>query len=470
MLGGNPGRDFRHGVTALDAVEGTTPIGHRIPVIESADPQQWVLLHPGRGSGFQIDRPDRHRLQAEHIDATFPGPLDRDVAAGLVPELHIPARPDRAQIPALHRNRPAEAVNPEILLAIGRILAPARIGIIEHIADAQIIDPDQGRSPTIEHQPVGIGLLAHNVDLDRVLPVQHFAIPDHTDMIEGNGFPGRVESDVEIRHHLDAGDIQRFHHHAVIAHRFLVAHVLLVIHQKVLDAAIGLEFGLFRGRSRDGLHKIGCGLEVDPLRQRCRRTGQIPIRLGAGRHRQKNPRHTTRNDTQHARPALFPQARVWPPPCRASLACGWRLANRICARHTGRMTRPADLIAPSLEDFEDLAADAFSSLPADFRRLCGRVEIFVADFADAETLRELDMKDPFELTGVYIGIDLTQKSVSDPSGEPDRVILYRRPILDEWAERGDLPLGELVTHVLVHEIGHHFGLSDDDMHAIEDKS
>lgn len=133
------------------------------------------------------------------------------------------------------------------------------------------------------------------------------------------------------------------------------------------------------------------------------------------------------------------------------------------------MTRPADLIAPSLEDFEDLAADAFSSLPADFRRLCGRVEIFVADFADAETLRELDMKDPFELTGVYIGIDLTQKSVSDPSGEPDRVILYRRPILDEWAERGDLPLGELVTHVLVHEIGHHFGLSDAAMHAIEDQ-
>ncbi|WP_203291010.1 metallopeptidase family protein [Maricaulis parjimensis] len=133
------------------------------------------------------------------------------------------------------------------------------------------------------------------------------------------------------------------------------------------------------------------------------------------------------------------------------------------------MTDIADLIAPSLEDFEDLAAQAFNSLPEAFRALCGRVEVFVADFADSETLRELGMKDPFELTGVYIGIDLTQKSVSDPSGEPDRVILYRRPILDEWAERGDLPLGELVTHVLVHEIGHHFGLSDDDMHAIEDQ-
>ncbi len=133
------------------------------------------------------------------------------------------------------------------------------------------------------------------------------------------------------------------------------------------------------------------------------------------------------------------------------------------------MTQTAQLIAPSLDDFEDLAAEAFNSLPAAFRQLCGRVEIFVADFADAETLHELDMKDPFELTGVYVGVDLTQKSISDPSGEPDRVVLYRRPILDEWAERGDLPLGDLVTHVLIHEIGHHFGLSDDDMHAIEDQ-
>ena len=101
--------------------------------------------------------------------------------------------------------------------------------------------------------------------------------------------------------------------------------------------------------------------------------------------------------------------------------------------------------------------------------MCGRVEIFVADFADGETLDALGMADAFELTGVYIGVDLARKSVIDPSPEPDRVFLFRRPILDEWAERGDIPLGELVAHVLVHEIGHHFGLSDEDMHRIEDE-
>lgn len=130
----------------------------------------------------------------------------------------------------------------------------------------------------------------------------------------------------------------------------------------------------------------------------------------------------------------------------------------------------AQTLPPSLEQFERLAEAAWHGLPDGFRKLCGRVEIFVADFADEETLQALGMEDPFELTGVYIGVDLSQKSVSDPSPEPDRVFLFRRPILDEWADHGDVPLGELVTHVLVHEIGHHFGLSDDDMHAIEDRA
>ena len=128
-----------------------------------------------------------------------------------------------------------------------------------------------------------------------------------------------------------------------------------------------------------------------------------------------------------------------------------------------------DRLPPTLEDFEALAARAWEGLPDGFRRLCGRVEVFVADFADAETLQAVGLSDPFELTGVYIGVDLARKSVIDPSPEPDRVILFRRPILDEWAERGDIPLGELVAHVLVHEIGHHFGLSDADMHRIEDE-
>lgn len=129
----------------------------------------------------------------------------------------------------------------------------------------------------------------------------------------------------------------------------------------------------------------------------------------------------------------------------------------------------ADRLPPSLEDFETLAVSAYESLPAPMRRLCEGLEVFVADFADAETLAAVGLSDPFELTGVYIGVDLSQKSVSDPSPEPDRVILFRRPILDEWADHGAITLGELVTHVLVHEIGHHFGLSDEDMHRIEDE-
>ena len=128
----------------------------------------------------------------------------------------------------------------------------------------------------------------------------------------------------------------------------------------------------------------------------------------------------------------------------------------------------ADQIAPGLDDFEMMAARAFSALPAEMRRLCDGLEIFVADFADAETLDAVGVDNPFDLTGVYIGVDLSQKSVADPSPGPDRVILFRRPILDEWADHGAITLGELVTHVLIHEIGHHFGLSDDDMHRIED--
>lgn len=124
-------------------------------------------------------------------------------------------------------------------------------------------------------------------------------------------------------------------------------------------------------------------------------------------------------------------------------------------------------IAPTLDDFEALAARAFAGLPAEMRRLCEELEIFIADFADAELLEAVGVDNPLDLTGVYIGVDLSQKSVADPSPEPDRVILFRRPILDEWAEHGAITLDELVTHVLVHEIGHHFGLSDDDMHRIE---
>lgn len=123
---------------------------------------------------------------------------------------------------------------------------------------------------------------------------------------------------------------------------------------------------------------------------------------------------------------------------------------------------------PSLEEFEEMARAAFDALPAEFRAMCGNVVIAVEDFATKDILDDLGIDDPFELTGLYEGVDVTEKSISDPVALPDHVRLYRRPILEEWSERGDVELDALITHVLVHEIGHHFGLSDDDMHVIEE--
>jgi len=123
--------------------------------------------------------------------------------------------------------------------------------------------------------------------------------------------------------------------------------------------------------------------------------------------------------------------------------------------------------APSLDDIAALAETAFADLPEKFRQLAGEVVFRVDDFAADDVLDELSIEDPFELTGLYQGVDLARRSVLDPSPAPARVFLYRRPILDEWAERGDVTLSDLVTHVLTHEIGHHFGLSDADIDAIE---
>ena len=95
--------------------------------------------------------------------------------------------------------------------------------------------------------------------------------------------------------------------------------------------------------------------------------------------------------------------------------------------------------------------------------------IRVEDFASEEILDSMQIEDPFELTGLYQGVSLDRKSVADVPQEPDMVFLYRRPLLDEWAD-SDVSLGHLVTHVLIHEIGHHFGLSDADIAAIEDEA
>jgi predicted Zn-dependent protease with MMP-like domain len=131
------------------------------------------------------------------------------------------------------------------------------------------------------------------------------------------------------------------------------------------------------------------------------------------------------------------------------------------------MTSAADLLAPSLDDFARLARRAFDALPPEVRALAGEVVIRVDDFASDEVLDDLGMEDPFELTGLYQGAHLGERDAMGPAPEPSRVFLYRRPILDEWSERGDVTLGDLIAHVLIHEIGHHFGLTDDRIEAVE---
>ncbi|HKQ54340.1 MAG TPA: metallopeptidase family protein [Methyloceanibacter sp.] len=125
-----------------------------------------------------------------------------------------------------------------------------------------------------------------------------------------------------------------------------------------------------------------------------------------------------------------------------------------------------ELEAPDLAGFEVIAGKAYGRLPAHFRALTSDLLIRIEDFATDDVLDQLGIESPFDLLGLYSGIDLARKSVSDVTTEPDMVFLYRRPILDYWAEHEE-SLGAIITHVLVHEIGHHFGLSDADMERIE---
>lgn len=122
--------------------------------------------------------------------------------------------------------------------------------------------------------------------------------------------------------------------------------------------------------------------------------------------------------------------------------------------------------APDAATIEAMARAVLARLPEAFARHLGDIVLQVADFAEDEVLDELGIPDPFGLTGLYQGRPLAEKSSSDSGALPDMIFLYRRALLDEWADTG-VSLEALVAHVVIHEVGHHFGLSDDDMHALE---
>ena len=124
-------------------------------------------------------------------------------------------------------------------------------------------------------------------------------------------------------------------------------------------------------------------------------------------------------------------------------------------------------IPPSADEMEAIARRALLSLPEPFAGHLRDVVLLIEEFADDETLDSMGIEDPFDLTGIYEGIPLTERSVDQSGTLPDKIRLFRRPILDEWAG-GEDTLEHLIAHVLVHEVGHHFGLSDADMHALEE--
>jgi predicted Zn-dependent protease with MMP-like domain len=125
--------------------------------------------------------------------------------------------------------------------------------------------------------------------------------------------------------------------------------------------------------------------------------------------------------------------------------------------------------APDAAMIEAMAREALARIPEPFASHLADVVLLVEEFADDETLDALGIDDPFGLTGLYHGRPIGEKSSFESGALPDRIHLYRQPLLAEWCETG-VDLGDLITHVVVHEVGHHFGLSDDDMHALEDSA
>lgn len=123
--------------------------------------------------------------------------------------------------------------------------------------------------------------------------------------------------------------------------------------------------------------------------------------------------------------------------------------------------------APSLADFDRLAADAFAKLPDEVQTACSGIVIRVEDWPSTDQIADLGETDALSVTGLYDGVPLTEKSVLDAEPRTDFVWLFRRPIIDEWAERGNVTLSEMISHVLVHELAHHLGWSDDDIAEVD---
>jgi len=122
--------------------------------------------------------------------------------------------------------------------------------------------------------------------------------------------------------------------------------------------------------------------------------------------------------------------------------------------------------APSLADIDEIAREALGTIPAALRALARDVVILVEEFPDQETEADMELESPFDILGLYRGVPIGEKSVSAQPHDVDRIFLYRRPLLDYWCDSAET-LSHVIRHVLIHEIGHHFGLSDDDMERIE---
>jgi predicted Zn-dependent protease with MMP-like domain len=129
----------------------------------------------------------------------------------------------------------------------------------------------------------------------------------------------------------------------------------------------------------------------------------------------------------------------------------------------------ADISPPTLADIDDMARAALDSLPEPMARMTEGVVLQVTEFPDDDVVEEMELETPFEIMGLYQGVSLAEKQVESSGSLPDMVFLYRRPILDYWCETGE-DLNHIVRHVLIHEIGHHFGFSDDDMEALEEEA